>query len=807
MHSALQDVRYATRVLRRSPGFTLMTVAVLAIAIGANSAIFSLVNAVLLRPLPYSHPEQLVRLWEKPPSSDHNTVAPLNFVDWNEQNHTFAGMFAISGGPKTLTRPNTAPERIPGESATYNLFDLLGVRPVAGRTFTADDARTRAKVVVISERLWRTRFGANPGLLGQSLTLDGELYTVIGIAPASFQVLWPSDVWSVYTPRRGPEQRRMHYLRVIGRLKPSVTMEQARADLGVIAKNIERISPETNKNWGVTVETLHQSLVGRELRVTSLVLAGVVAFVLLMACANVANLLLTRAVGRTREIALRASLGGSRLRIVQQLLTESALLSGLGGVAGIGLAYLVIQTAPAFLPAGTLPVAVTLSLDGNVLAFAVAVTAATGLLFGLAPAWQGARISLSDTLRAGGRTLAGGSRTAHAALAAGEIAIAVLLVAGAGLLLRTLNSLVHVDPGFRAENVLTLTISLPNQRYETPELASEFYKAARREIAAIPGVRAVGMATALPMTGWDIGQSFQIVGDPRIDGAHQPSANYQMTSPGYFESLGIPIVRGRSFTEHDNAASVPVCIVNEEFVRKHVKDRNPIGMRVEVHAMKPKGPEMVTREIVGVSRQVKVNGPGENENSAEIYVPLAQNAWYWAVVAIRTDGEPMSVVPALRRAIGTVDKDLPLTRVLKMEEVAAQAVAQPRFRAELVSVFAALAVILATVGVFGVLAFGVSQRTREFGIRMALGAQSTDVLAMVVKQGLRIAAVGVVAGLLAALVLTRSIESLLWGVKPLDPITFLAAPAVLTLIALLACVAPSWRASRVDPAVALRHSD
>lgn len=803
MTSLLQDLRYGFRLLRKSPGFTLVCILVLAIAIGANSAIFSLVDAALLRPLPYRNSDELVRLWERPPGYEHNSVAPLNYADWSEQNRSFTVTAAIAGSSKTLTNAGTGAERITGQSVTHAFFDLFGVQPIAGRTFAAADATSRTNVVVLSEKLWRNRFGADPRLVGRAISLDGELATVIGVVPASFQALYESEIWSLFVPQRGPEQRRMHYLQVFGRLKPGISIEQARADMALVAANVARVSPETNKNWGVTIEPLRQAMVGREFRTTSLVLAGMVGFLLLMACANIANLLMARATGRTREIAVRASLGGSRGRIARQLLTESAVLSMLGGALGAGLAWALIRSAPSFLPAGTVPVGITPVLDARIVGFTFLITAGTAILFGFAPAWQATRTALADYLRSGGRTATGPARVFHATLAGGQIAVALVLASGAGLLIRTLDSLNRVDPGFHADKVLTMSVSLPFKQY-SPARTLEFWQSAEREIAATPGVRSVGLATNLPLTGWDIGQGFQIVGDPPLDTAAQPAAHYQMVSTGYFKTMGIALLRGRSFTIQDTKTTVPVCVVNQEFVKRYLKGRDPIGMKISLQSMSMEGPTPVVREIIGEIRQVKVAGPGEKEASAEVYVPLAQNAWYGSAIAVRTDGDPLAMTSAVKQAIARVNKDIPATRILTMDEVTAESTSQPRFRARVVTSFALVAIILAVVGVSGVLAFAVSRRTREFGIRMALGASGGRVLGLVLGQGSAIVAGGLVSGALGAAALTRSLSTLLFGVQPLDPLTFVVTPAILACAALMACAVPAWRASRVDPVVALR---
>jgi putative ABC transport system permease protein len=803
--SIWRDLRYAARSLWRAPGFTAITVAVLAAGIGANSAMFSLVDAALLRPLPFSQPDRLVMLWEHAPRYAYNRVSPLNFLDWSEQQTAFDAIAAIAGGGRTLTGNGGEAERIPGQAVTWQFFDTLGIRPIAGSTFTADDTANRRTVVVLSERLWRNRFGGDPAIIGREITLDGTPHTVVGVVPGSFQILFRADMWTLYSPRRSPEQRRQHYMQVVGRLKPGTTIEQARARMDGVAEHIAAISPETNKGWGITLEPLRGAIVGPELRTTSLVLAGVVGFVLLMACANVANLLLARGLGRSREIAVRAALGGSRGRIVQQLLTESVLLASIGGALGMALAWAAIRVAPSMMPAGTLPQAIVPAFDARVAAIAALLSLATALLFGLVPAWQASSVPLAEMTAAGGRGSTKSAGGLRAALVVAEVAAAVLLLAGAGLLVRSLIAINAIDPGFRAERVLTLQVGLPLFRYGGSEKLLAFYQNVEREVGAIPGVKSVSFGGSLPMDGWDIGQGFAIQGDPPPEQAHMPSAHYQIVGVSYFKTLGIDVVRGRPFGEHDSLDAPPVCIVNEEFVRRYVNGREPIGMVVGVQNMAMSGnSELVPRQIVGVSRQVRTEAV-EKQRPIEIYVPITQNPWFSASLSVQTAGEPLAFLPAVKAAVARVDKDQPLTRVRTMDEVAAEATSQPRFRAELVGVFAVLALALATVGIFGVLAFSVGQRAREFGIRVALGAKTNDVLRLVLSGALKLTVAGIAIGLIASALLTRYLATLLFDVQPTDPVTFAGTAAVLATAALLACALPAWRAATVDPAVTLRQ--
>jgi len=797
------DLRHAARGLRRAPVFTATAVLVLALGIGANIAIFTLAEAALVRPAPFPDPGGLVMLWERSPRNAHNRVSPLNFLDWSEQNRAFASIAAIAGGGRTLTG-GARPEWIPGQAVTAQLFDVLGVQPIAGRTFRADDSRSGSTAVVISESLWRSRFAADPALVGRSIPLDGAPYTVIGIVPRDFQILFRADLWTLFVPRRSPEQRQQHYMQVVGRLRPGTTIDGARADMAAIADRIAVESPATNKDWQVTIESLGDAIVNADLRTTSHVLVGVVALVLLMACANVASLLLARGLGRVREVAVRTAIGASRARILRHLLLESAVIAMLGGAAGVGLAWSVVRTAPSLVPPGTLPVSMTLAFDWRVALFAAAVTIGTGIVFGLAPAWQSARIPLAAAMQHGGRASTGRVGVMRAALVVGEVAVAVLLLAGAALLIRTLGALGAVDAGYTAERVLTMRVSLPLTRYQTTDRALAFYRDVEPRIAAIPGVRVAAIGDSLPLNGWNIGQGFEIDGEPPSDPSHVKSAHYQIVSSGYFRALGIPIVDGRPFDGHDVAASRPVCIVNETFARRYLQNRSALGAFVRVSPMGMSGADPVSREIVGVVHQVKEQ-PGERDPAVEIYVPLEQNPWYSASIVVQTAGAPAAVAAAVADAVASVDKDQPVTDVRTMAEIAARSTAAPRFRAQLVGSFAALALGLAMVGVFGVLAFAVRQRAREFGIRMALGARGFDVMAMVVGMGVRMTAVGIAIGAGGAVVLTRFLDTLLFGVTALDPVAFGASVGLLALCALAACALPAWRAIRVSPASTLRQ--
>jgi putative ABC transport system permease protein len=507
-----------------------VAVTVLALGIGANSAIFSVVDAALLRPLPFRQPQELVVLWERPPGNGLNRinrVSPLNFQDWHHQNRVFTAMAAVSGGSHTMPTRDGA-QLIAGQSVTREFFEVLGVQPVAGRMFQEEDERTKADVVVIGEKLWRTRFGGDPSIVGRSVPLDGKPFTVIGIAPARFQLFYEADLWTLYVVKRSPEQRRMHYLQVVGRLRPGVTAEQAGSAMDGIAAGIAAIAPQTNKGWGITIEPLRQTMVGSELRSTTLVLGGVVVFVLLMACANVANLMLARGAERAREMTVRISLGAGCATLARQLLAESLMLAAMGGAGGLALAWALLRFAGRVVPPGTIPVGVPLALDGRILAFTALITLGTGVLFGLAPLWQVARGSLAERMRSAGRTASAGNSRLLGGLAMAEVAIAVLVVTGAGLFLRTLDRLAAVDPGYHADRVLTAKVILPLARYGTVERALAFYQDAQRELESLPGVRSASFGGSLPLTGWDIGQGFRVVGYMDTGPSPAAAAHYQI---------------------------------------------------------------------------------------------------------------------------------------------------------------------------------------------------------------------------------------------------------------------------------------
>jgi putative ABC transport system permease protein len=803
------DVRFAARQLTKARGFTCVAAATLALGIGANSAIFALADATLMRPLPYAEPDRLVMIWERSATNRRMAVAPLNLRDWNEQNRTFDRMAAISlglGGGPMLAAPDGTTESVERQIISSGFFDALGVKAVAGRTFLPTDEGPKTSVVVLSEGLWRTRFGGDLSLIGRDLRVNGQPHTVVGVVPNNVRFARPASIWTLLPELGVFKQRDLRMFEVVGRLKPGVTLEAAQADLSVIADRLAREHPDTNKGLGVTVVALRTGIIGSELQRTAVFLLGVVAFVLLMCCANVANLLLSRASARGRELAVRTALGAGRARIVRQLLTESLVLAALGGALGVGVGAAILQAAPAFIPAGLLPPAVTLTFDGRVVTFCAAAALAVGVLFGLMPAWQATGSSLVHAIAADNRSITQDARGFRAALASGEVAAAVLLLCGAGLLLRTMLVLGSFDAGYRADgnSVLTLDFSVPQSRYSSAQALLHFYQNVERQVSALPGMHSVGWASSLPWGSTELGRwPFEIVGDPPLTAANRRSADVSVASPGYFRTLDIRIVTGRLFTDRDTGTTSPVCIVNEAFARRYLHGRNPIGARVDI---RPKMLGWTTaREIVGVARQVK-GEPDESADLLQVYVPLAQAPIGDVFLVVRSAaGSPEALAPAIRAAVARHDANVPVRRFRTLDDLAGEATARYRFRAIVAATFAGLALLLAMVGVFGVLAYSVQQRRREFGVRIALGATTGNVLALVLTSAIKVIMVGAVIGLIGAAALARSISTFLHGVRPLDPLTFGAVAAVLTVTAALATIGPALRAARVDPVVAFRN--
>jgi len=812
------DVRFAIRQLRRAPGFAAIVVATLALGIGANSAVFALADAALLRALPFAEPDRLVMAWEKRGPAMTTMPSPAEFRAWSARARSFESISTLAaGGSSTMTGTDGLAVLVPSMTVSVRFFDVLGVPPLLGRTFQDLDVTASPTALVLSEGMWRARFGADPAIVGRSLVLGGRAMTVIGVMPARAQIVPPftaggtttappADLFTVGSfDARGAD--RAHFVHVIGRLRRGVSLEAAQNEMDGIARDLARES-STQAGHDVLVQPLRDALIGGEVRRTSVVLLGVVGFLLVMCSANLANLLLARTSGRARELAVRSAMGAARRRLALQLLTESLTLAVLGGVAGVAVAMGILRAASALMPPGLLPNALSIPFDGRVALFCAVATLVVGVLFGLAPAWQATGTSLAHAAGGAGRA-SRRSRWLSGVLVAAEVAAAVLVVSGSGLLLRTWSALGRVDPGYRAADLFTATVNLPfpagpGAPYPDAAAIRQFQQRLERELAQAPQVRAVAWGNALPLDGGWFAQPVRVAGaPPRPDGLAD-NASYHMVSPSYFDTLGVAIVRGRAFSSLDVASGAPVCVVSEAFVWRYLGSREPLGTRIEVPMMAFGPPRVALREIVGVARQVK-GTPEETIPIPQLYVPLEQNAWWAASLLVAPgQGSAEALGPIVRRAVARVDPAQVLRQPRTIARVVSDATARPRFRAMLVSAFGVLGLTLAMVGIFGVLAHAVGQRTQELGIRMALGARPRQVIAMVSGSVARSVGAGTLVGLALTALLAGSMRPFLFGVTPLDPLTFVGAAGVLALTAAAAAAVPSLRAVRVDPATAFR---
>jgi putative ABC transport system permease protein len=804
-----QDLAYAARTLRRQPGFVLVAVLTLALGIGANAAIFGLVDAALLRPLPFPGADRFVMIWGRDAQSPRGFVSAPDLTDWSGRSRAFdvvAGFRPGVGGMVMSGGAGSLPETVSRQWVTAGFFDVLGVRPIAGRTFLASDDTRRSKVVVLSEGFWRTRFAGDAGIVGRDIRLDGASYTVVGVVPASVQLLRQTSLWALM-PIQGapPGARAARSLGVIGRLKSGVTIDAAESDLRDVADALAREYPATNTAHSVALEPLHDALVGADLRRTAMLFLGAVGVVLLVCCANVANLLLARASVRDREMAIRSALGAGRGRVVRQMLTESLLLSAAGGLLGLAVGAAILRAAPSVVPHELLPAAVTLSFDWRVAAFSLVTAVMVGLAFGAAPAWRASRLAPAHVMAADARTGTGGGGRLRALLVGAEVATAVVLLSGGGLLLRSLIAVERVDRGYGAEDALTMLVDPLGSKYPTPAAILQFFAAVEEEVRGVAGVRGVAWATTLPLGDSSEGLAFfDVVGDPPAGAGKRPSADYQIVSSSYFQTLEVPVVAGRAFDDRDTLDRAPVCMVSEAFARAHAGGRSPVGLRLAIRFEADDKP--VVREIVGVARQVK-GRPDETQDLLQVYVPLAQDPVDDVYLIVRPKKGPAETLTAgVRAAIARVDKEqlVSVRDVMTTNDIAWDASARHRFRALLVMTFALLALVLAMAGVFGVIAYSVQQRTRDFGIRKALGASTRDILGLVALGAARTIGAGLAVGLALSAGVGRLLGGMLFGVGPLDPVTYVLVPTVLTLTGLVAVAAPAWRASRIDPAVSLR---
>jgi putative ABC transport system permease protein len=803
----LQDIRYAVRLLAKNPGVMGIAVLTLALGIGANTAIFTVVNAVLLRPLGFRDPERLIIVAEKS-SFPVISTSWENYQDWRDQSHSFEGLEATRAATITLTGAGD-PERLQLRNVTAGLFPLLGVNAQIGRTLVKEEDRVGgAPVVLLSYALWQRRFGGSQEILGKSITLDTQPYTVVGVMPAGFEVLTPADVFLPLVPWAStlPNDRNWHPgIIPIGRLKTDVSRAEARTEMLGITKRLEQQYPEYNTGVSADVVGLQEQMV-QNVRPALLLLLGAVAAVLLIACVNVANLLLSRAASRGREVAIRTSMGATRGRLVRQLLTESVLLSLAGGGFGLFLAW--ASLGPLLkLSAGSVPAAFSVSLDRSVLLFTLGVSILVGLVFGIVPALRTAQIDLRETLNEGSRgsTSGPGQHRLRGVLVAAEIAMALLLLVGAGLLLKSFERLQDVPPGFRPDHLLIADLPLSQTAYARPEQRFEFYDRTVEHARSLPGIRSAAATTFLPVSGGGGLIHFNITGRPPKSPHDFTAAGFRAISAGYFETLAVPLLQGRLFAPGDIDRAPAVVLINTTMARTYFPNENPLGKRLQLGAT-PES-QIPTMEIVGVVGDV-LQGLGD-EAKAEMYVPYRQVDALLPIfqmsVVLRTSMEPLTATSALRSAIGEIDPNQPLVNVRSMDQNIQTSVAQPRFRTWLIGTFAALALVLAAVGVYGVMSYSVTQRTGEIGIRVTMGAQPSDIVRIIVGEGLRLALLGVAVGIVGALLLSRLLRTFVFGVSTSDPATFAGVAIVLTLVGAAASYFPARRATRVDPLVALRY--
>lgn len=812
MGNLLQDLKYGARVLRKSPGFTIVAVVVLALGIGANTAIFSVVNAVLLRPLPFGNPDRLVHVWHVPPPESFPgisrfSVSAANYIDWKAQNDVFQDMAIFSGSSMNLTGGGK-PEFVQAATVSADFFKVLGVQPMLGRTFVpGEDVLGQDHEVILTYAFWQSRFGGDRGVVGRQITLNDEPYTVVGVMDRSFTYPdWEQKIWKplAWTPKEA-QVRGEHHSIVIARLKPGVDLKHAQAEMTAISDRLAQQYPADDKDWGALVSPLQEDLVG-DVRPALLVLLGAVAFVLLIACANVANLLLAKAMARSREIAIRTALGASRIRLIRQLLFETIILALAGGAAGLIVAHFGITLITRFL-AHQLPTSTDLSLNSFILAFAFVLSLITGLLAGIVPALRLSKSNVNETLKQGlGRMGDTGGNRTRAVLVVSEVALSLMLLAGAGLMVRSLWNLRRANPGFDSGNVLTLSLPIPGTRYKSPHEEINFWNRFLERVRALPGVESAGAVDDLPLQGGSH-QPIQIEGRPVVQMSEQPEVDVRVISTGYLRAMHIPVIHGRDFNDSDTADRPKAILVSESMAKRFWPGEDAVGKRLSLTFSSS---EM--REIVGVVGDVKMDGLDQTEPSSALYTPLAQLSapaqadWhsFGLDVAVRTSTPPANVASAVTNLVHEFDPEQAVLHVQTMDEFLSESISPQRLNMLLLATFAGLALLLAAMGIYSVLSYSVRRRVREIGIRMALGAQVRDVLRLVIFDGMKPALIGLGIGLVGALLLGRVLAKLVFGVKTTDPLTFISVSVLLALVALLATVIPAYRATLVDPMNTLR---
>jgi putative ABC transport system permease protein len=805
MSSFLRNLRYTARTLWKNPGLTLTVLLTLALGIGANTAIFTVDYATLLAPMPYPEPDQLVVVWSKI-QTFHNGISAGDFTDWKRENSSFQDINAFTGGSFNIASKDQ-PENLNGRQVTAGFYKMFGRPFFLGRDFLPEEGvEGRDHVVILTHKLW-AHLGSDPKLVGQSMRINGEPYTVVGVLSPGLDDRSDSQlaVPLVFKPEQVNHD--FHWLLSIARLKPGVTVQQAQADMDSVATHIAQDNPKSNKGWGVFVEPLKNDFLPSERKQTLWLLLGAVAFILLIACVNVANLLLARGLARQKELAVRSALGASRRTIFEQLITESLLLAIAGGLLGIGVGYAMLRALMAIMPRGTLPDEADLHLNLPILLFTLAATTLAGLLFGSAPAWYASRVDPGEALKEGNRTGVGAGRhRLRQALVIGEFALALALLAGAGLAIHSFLNLLRVDLGLRTDHVLTFYLPVPDSRPKDPEKIIVYYKQILSSVSAVPGVTSASAMTGLPLFGAGFGMPFTIVGKPAFnDPSMRPNTGFGMVTPDFFKTFGIRIVNGRSFTDQDAASSVKVAVVNEDFVKKYFKDVDPLQQRVSVEQLIPGvtklGPP-VEWQIIGVYHNVRSSGL--REDRPEMQIPFWQTPWSGAGIGVRTVNDPATMVKSIAAAVHSVDPEIALAEPRSMEEIRDLVLSNDRFTLVLFVSFAVVALLLAALGVYGVMSFSVAQRSHEIALRMALGANRGRVVALVVREGLVLAAIGLTLGLIGAYFVGRGMQSTLYGIGKLDLSVFASVALLLLFAAIIACLVPARRAASVEPMQALR---
>ena len=804
------NVRYAFRTLRSSPGFAAVAILTLALGIGANTAIFSFVDGVLLKPLPYPEPDRIVRVLEKPPRGERNGISTLNYLDWQKDNAVFDYMAATSGGAATLGGV-AEPVQLRGGRVSAHYFDIYGTKAALGRTFLPEeDQLGKNKVVILSHALWVSQFGADPNIVSKTILLDNEPHVVIGVLPAggAFDRAF-NQIWRPLAFEQSNMTRNFHWLTSFAKLKAGVTLQQAKANMDTIGQRIEHDFPDSNKGWGVVVERYADTLIAPDLRQALLVLLAATGMVLLIGCANLANLALVRGVSREREVAVRASLGARRWQLIRQFLTETVILSIFGGLVGILIGYGTLKWLQTQIPPFSFAREVNVTMDLRVLVFAMAIAVFTGVLFGLAPAMQVTSPNLANAMKDGGRgASSGGSRgRLRDVLVVAEVSLAFILLVGSGLMMRTFFGLMNAESGFDATNTVTVGMPIPLQRFPEPERLNAYLREIRTAVEAVPGVVETALSCAPPMQGTCYGMPMQVAGRPMVDRSNRDGGFYKIVSPSYFTAMRLKLLKGRALSDRDTKGAAPVLVINDRLAKRFFPNEDPIGQRILIQEIVP-GKTALGSEIpwavVGMVASEKIGGP-RDEQSSGVYVSNEQSPAYGMTLIVRAKLDPLALAKAISAAIHSVGKDQALGDFRTVDQIREQALVGNRLQATLLGIFASVALLLAALGIYGVISYSVEQRTHELGIRAALGASERSLLGLVLIRGLVVTGIGLAIGLAGSLAVTRQMKSLLFGISAQDPTTMIVVAAILAAVAIAACYVPSRRATGADPMIALRY--